>query len=209
MLRGSAINQDGRSSGFTAPNVLAQRALIEAALADAALAPADIGLIEAHGTGTALGDPIEMDALVAALGSKNHGAPLYAAAGIKTTPLAVALASHSRLMEPILPAFHAAIAPLAFAAPTLPIVSTVTGARADTLDADHWCRHVRAPVRFHQAAEALHALDIDVCLEIGPDATLAHLVTAAGVFPAERALASLRRGTSDRTSLDATARSFA
>src|SRR5579884_3090988 len=60
VIKGSATNQDGRSSGFTAPNVLAQIAVLEAALADAELTPADIGLIEAHGTGTALGDPIEM-----------------------------------------------------------------------------------------------------------------------------------------------------
>ena len=77
VIKGSATNQDGRSSGFTAPNVLAQIAVLEAALADAELAPADIGLIEAHGTGTALGDPIEMDAIVAALGRKNGGAPLH------------------------------------------------------------------------------------------------------------------------------------
>ncbi|HEU5356293.1 MAG TPA: SDR family NAD(P)-dependent oxidoreductase [Actinocrinis sp.] len=77
VIKGSATNQDGRSSGFTAPNVLAQIAVLEAALADAELTPADIGLIEAHGTGTALGDPIEMDAIVAALGRKNGGAPLH------------------------------------------------------------------------------------------------------------------------------------
>ncbi|MFE9422259.1 SDR family NAD(P)-dependent oxidoreductase [Kitasatospora sp. NPDC006697] len=77
VIRGSAVNQDGRSTGFTAPNVLAQIALIEAALADAELTPADLGLIEAHGTGTALGDPIEMEALLAALGRRNGGAALH------------------------------------------------------------------------------------------------------------------------------------
>ncbi|HEY6878490.1 MAG TPA: beta-ketoacyl synthase N-terminal-like domain-containing protein, partial [Polyangiales bacterium] len=77
VLRGSALNQDGRSSGFTAPNVLAQTALLEAALADAGLSARDIGLIEAHGTGTSLGDPIEMEALANALGRKNGGQPLH------------------------------------------------------------------------------------------------------------------------------------
>ena len=63
VIRGSAVNHDGRSSGFTAPNGLAQEAVIRAALGDAGLEPAAIGMVEAHGTGTALGDPIELDAL--------------------------------------------------------------------------------------------------------------------------------------------------
>ncbi|MGW6913935.1 SDR family NAD(P)-dependent oxidoreductase [Kitasatospora sp. NPDC054939] len=77
VVHGTATNQDGRSSGFTAPNVLSQIALIEAALADAGLDPADIGLLEAHGTGTSLGDPIEMEAIVAALGRRNGGTTLH------------------------------------------------------------------------------------------------------------------------------------
>ena len=67
VIRGSAVNHDGRSSSFTAPNGTAQVAVIRAALADAALDPADIDYVEAHGTGTVLGDPVELDALAEAL----------------------------------------------------------------------------------------------------------------------------------------------
>ena len=63
VVRGSALNQDGRSIGLTAPNGTAQRELLRAALADAGVAPAEVGYVETHGTGTALGDPIEAHAL--------------------------------------------------------------------------------------------------------------------------------------------------
>ncbi|MGW0238910.1 type I polyketide synthase, partial [Streptomyces sp. NPDC002996] len=68
LLRGSAVNQDGRSQGLTAPNGPSQQRVIRDALAAARLAPADIDAIEAHGTGTSLGDPIEAGALAEVFG---------------------------------------------------------------------------------------------------------------------------------------------
>ncbi|MFF0011805.1 SDR family NAD(P)-dependent oxidoreductase [Streptomyces sp. NPDC005374] len=68
VLRGSAVNQDGASNGLTAPNGEAQRELIRMALADAGLDTADVDVVEGHGTGTALGDPIEAGALLATYG---------------------------------------------------------------------------------------------------------------------------------------------
>jgi len=67
VIRGTAINQDGRSNGLTAPNGPAQEAVIRAALQAAGMAPAQIGYVETHGTGTSLGDPIEVNALGAVL----------------------------------------------------------------------------------------------------------------------------------------------
>lgn len=67
LIRGSAVNHDGHSSGLTVPNQAAQRRVIADALANARVAARDIGYIEAHGTGTPLGDPIEIEALAAAL----------------------------------------------------------------------------------------------------------------------------------------------
>ena len=59
-LLGSAVNQDGRSSSLTAPNGPAQQAVVRAALLGGALAPSAIFTLQLHGTGTALGDPIEV-----------------------------------------------------------------------------------------------------------------------------------------------------
>ncbi len=63
LVRGSAVNQDGASSGLTVPNGPAQKALLRQALASSRLQPADIDYVEAHGTATSLGDPIELEAL--------------------------------------------------------------------------------------------------------------------------------------------------
>ncbi|MGW4367102.1 beta-ketoacyl synthase N-terminal-like domain-containing protein [Nocardia takedensis] len=108
VVRGSAVNQDGRSAGLTVPHGPSQHAVITEALRDAALTPEAIGYVEAHGTGTPLGDPIEMNAITAALrphgdqtsrllvgSAKSNLGHLEAAAGIAGL-IKVALMAHHR-----------------------------------------------------------------------------------------------------------------
>ncbi|MER7283515.1 SDR family NAD(P)-dependent oxidoreductase, partial [Dactylosporangium sp. NPDC000244] len=68
VIAGSAVNQDGASNGLTAPNGPSQQRVIRAALASAGLDPSDVDVVEGHGTGTRLGDPIEVQALLATYG---------------------------------------------------------------------------------------------------------------------------------------------
>ncbi|WP_346009780.1 type I polyketide synthase [Streptomyces sp. SID1328] len=68
VVRGTAVNQDGRSDGLAAPSAEAQQSLYRAALTRAGVDPARVSLIEAHGTGTPLGDPVEFASLAAVYG---------------------------------------------------------------------------------------------------------------------------------------------
>jgi len=75
-LRGSALNQDGRSANLTSPNGPSQEQVIRAALSEARVPPQLLDLVETHGTGTELGDPIEVGALQLALGSPTREQPV-------------------------------------------------------------------------------------------------------------------------------------
>lgn len=77
LIRGSAINHDGASSGLTVPNERAQEELILQAVRNANVEPCRVTYVEAHGTGTSLGDPIEVNALAASLcKGRTSGDPL-------------------------------------------------------------------------------------------------------------------------------------
>ncbi|HEX4036861.1 MAG TPA: type I polyketide synthase [Acidobacteriaceae bacterium] len=84
VIRGSALNQDGRSTSLTAPSGLAQQEVVAAALRNARVPAACISYVETHGTGTALGDPIEVEALAAALGEPQEGTPQCVLGAVKS-----------------------------------------------------------------------------------------------------------------------------
>ncbi|WP_437627949.1 SDR family NAD(P)-dependent oxidoreductase [Sorangium sp. So ce1151] len=114
VIKGTAINHGGRSSGYTVPNPEAHGALIRDALRASGFEPGSVSYIEAHGTGTALGDPIEMAGLVAAfpgvparsraLGTvKSNIGHLEAAAGIAALTKVLLQLEHRQLA----PSLHA------------------------------------------------------------------------------------------------------
>ncbi|RSM90621.1 type I polyketide synthase [Kibdelosporangium aridum] len=85
VIRGSAINNDGRASGFAArPAVRGQADVLSAALADAGASPTEIEYVEAHGTGTAVGDAVELAALAAVLGEGRSQADPLRVGSVKT-----------------------------------------------------------------------------------------------------------------------------
>lgn len=112
LVRGSAANQDGYSNGLTAPNGEAQQAVIRQALANAELTPADIQYVEAHGTATPLGDPIELEALGQVFGGARTKADPLLVGSVKTNiGHAEACAGMAGLVKVVLALRHEAIPP--------------------------------------------------------------------------------------------------
>ncbi|MDM0053599.1 type I polyketide synthase [Variovorax sp. J22R115] len=120
LIRGSAINQDGPSSGLTVPNGPAQEALIRRALAVAGVEPGSIDYLEAHGTGTPLGDPIELRALAGVFGAGRDAArPLVIGSAKTNLGHLEACAGMAGLIKVVLSLQHRQIPPhLHFSAPT-------------------------------------------------------------------------------------------
>ena len=116
--------------------------------------------------------------------------------GVRTHRLTVSHAFHSARMEPMLQAFAEVAQSVTYKAPTLALVSNVSGARAgaEVATAEYWVRHVRETVRFAEGVQAAQAAGCDTFVELGPTATLVGLVEAVGTGPEPLRVASLRSG---------------
>ena len=84
VIKGTAVNNGGTSQGLTVPHAPALEQVMETALADADVHPSDVDFLEAHGTGTAVGDPIELDAVAAIYGKSREAAHPLLIGSVKT-----------------------------------------------------------------------------------------------------------------------------
>jgi acyl transferase domain-containing protein len=110
-IRGSAVNHDGRTSGLSVPNGPAQEAVIRQALANARVTPGEVSYVEAHGTATALGDPIEAEALGNVFAGRPAAEPLLVGSVKTNLGHLEGAAGIAGLIKAVLALQHGAIPP--------------------------------------------------------------------------------------------------
>jgi acyl transferase domain-containing protein len=171
LIRGSAINHDGQSNGLTAPNGRAQEAVIRAALRQGHVEPHTISYLECHGTGTALGDPVEVQAAAAVLGQgRDREKPLVLGALKSNIGHAEAAAGIAGLIKAVLSIQHGHIPKnLHFTAPNPHIPWTDLSVRAAS-DPTDWPRDA-TPRRAGVSSFGFSGTNAHVVLEEAPVAT--------------------------------------
>ncbi|MEU5739275.1 beta-ketoacyl synthase N-terminal-like domain-containing protein [Streptomyces tendae] len=112
VIRGTAMVHAGRTNGYIVPSPVAQGQVVRDALADAGLRPADIDYVEAHGAGTALGDPVEIDGLTRVFGGDDRPPGSLPIGSVKSTiGHAEAAAGMAALTKCLLQMEHGTLAP--------------------------------------------------------------------------------------------------
>jgi len=126
LIHGSAVNSDGRTNGLTAPNPAAQQAVLRAAYTDAGIDPGRAGYVECHGTGTALGDPLEVNALGTVVGTDSAGPPCLIGSVKSNVGHLEAAAGLAGLLKATLAAHHGEIPPTLHVTEPNPALSLAT-----------------------------------------------------------------------------------
>ncbi len=131
----------------------------------------DIAVINTPSMTVASGPIDKLDALFAELQAEE----------IDARKIRIHIAAHSRMLDPILPEFHALTKTIEFSPPEIPFLSNVTGTwitEADATDPEYWVRHLRGTVQFSANLDELLADEDRVILEVAPGRTLSSLTKA-------------------------------
>lgn len=160
-------------------DTVAPGGMLSVPMPEAALAPhladdLDLASVNAPGLCVASGPVAALEALAGRL----------AAQGVETQRIAIDIAAHSRMLEPILARFAAFLRGIALSPPRLPVISNRSGqplSAAEATSPDYWAGHLRATVQFQACMATLMAVPGRVYLEMGPGRALSSLAQANGV----------------------------